>query len=145
MSEELDNKRDEAFLEVPFKLPNGATLRPFSRASLVLCRAFRLTLFTDPAAYRGNEVEGIPPMSQEVFEDQLMTFAWMQSAPVEDVLAAKKAGNVEDVVLKWSFDIDVGTLTPLVEEVMRVSGMVHAASFTVKKKPGTEETDAPKS
>lgn len=56
----------------------GLRLRPFSLGTLNVCRQLDLTLFLDGEAELGDEEK----------QRQIVAFAWVQSAPLTEVLAA---------------------------------------------------------
>jgi len=146
-----NEKLDEAWTAAPFLMPDGTALRAFSHGTLVNCRAFGLSLFYDPKTRTGapqaeDEASGIRRLSDIEFEEQVFAFAWMQSAPLAEVLAAKRSGNWLERIEEFSFNVPVDLVERLVREVLRISGIITAASFKVKNKPGhEEETGRPKS
>ena len=72
---------EAAFAEDPAPaMVGGNRLRPFSLGTLNLCRQLKLTLFTDAQADE--------QLTEEERQRQIAAFAWMQSAPLKEVLAA---------------------------------------------------------
>lgn len=114
----------------------GNRLRPFSLGTLNLCRQLKLTLFTDAQA---DET-----LSDEVRQRQIAVFAWMQSAPLKEVLRAVRAGTWEDAVTEFEFNLSVDTIPTLVAEIGRIATLAAAAAVEVVPKPGGgEDKDAP--
>jgi hypothetical protein len=111
-------------------------LRPFSLGSLNLCRQLNLTLFTKP--------KGEAELSDEERQFQLTVFAWMQAAPLKDVLAAVRAGTWKDAVAEFEFSLSVDTLPTLIAEISRIAMLAAAAAVEVLPKPGvSDDKDAP--
>ena len=111
-------------------------LRPFSLGTLNLCRQLKLTLFTEP--------KGETELSDEARQFQLTVFAWMQSAPLKDVLAAVRAGTWKDAVAEFEFSLSVDTLPTLIAEISRIATLAAAAAVEVVPKPGAQDDkDAP--
>ena len=94
-------------------------LRPFSLGTLNLCRQLKLSLFTEPEAE--NE------LADEERQHQLAVFAWMQSAPLKEVLAAVRAGTWKDAVAEFEFSLSVDTMPTLVAEIGRIASLAAAA------------------
>ncbi len=129
-------------LEAAFAEDHGATqvgttrLRPFSLGTLNLCRQLQLTLFTDAQADE--------KLSDDERQRQIAAFAWMQSAPLKDVLAAVRAGTWQDAVSEFEFSLSVDTIPTLVAEIGRIATLAAAAAVEVVPKPGGgEDRDAP--
>ena len=144
----MNDPREEllvkGMLERSTKNIAGLKLRAFTVGTTDLCKAFGLSMFLDPDTVKGNEKLGIAPMSAEELERQLLTFAWMQSEDLDAVLEALDAGSWKNAVRKFKFNVDLGAITPLLQEIARVSGLTVAASVEVAKKPtDTGEKDAP--
>jgi len=114
----------------------GCRLRPFSLGTLNLCRQLKLTLFTDPQADEH--------LSEEERQRQIAAFAWMQSAPLKDVLAAVRVGTWQDAVAEFEFNLSVDTIPSLIAEISRIASLAAAAAVEVVPKPGGEQDrDAP--
>jgi hypothetical protein len=111
-------------------------LRPFSLGTLNLCRQLKLSLFTDPQAEE--------KISDEERQRQIAAFAWMQSAPLKEVLAAVRAGTWKDAVTEFEFNLSVETIPALIAEISRIATLAAAAAVEVVPKPGGEQDrDAP--
>lgn len=125
---------DAGILDGPRSI-EGIKLRAFSFGSLQLCRVLKLTLFTEEADPYAEEDEG---------EDQrqLVAFAWLQSEPLDEVLEAVADGTAEAKILKFSFTLDLSNLTPLMNEVNRISSGISAAAFEAHPKH-KGSTDSP--
>jgi hypothetical protein len=74
---------------------------------------------------------------------QIITFAWMQSAPLDEVVAAVLDGTAERCVLKFAFGITFEMIPVLMAEINRISAMVAASSVRVESKYPSDEGDAP--
>ncbi len=144
----MNDPREEllvkGMLERSTKTVAGLKLRAFTVGTTDLCKAFGLTMFLDPETVKGNEKTGIAPMAADELERQLITFAWMQSEELDAVLEALDAGTWKNAVRRFKFSVDLGAITPLLQEIARVSGLTVAASVEVAKKPSdSSEKDAP--
>lgn len=142
------NEREDmlvkGMLERSTKTVAGLKLRAFTVGTTDLCKAFGLSMFLDPETVKGNEKTGIAPMSAEELERQLITFAWMQSEDLDVVLESLDADTWKHAVRRFKFEVDLGAITPLLQEIARVSGLTVAASVEVTKKPSdSSEKDAP--
>lgn len=114
----------------------GIHLRPFSLGTLNLCRQLGLSIFTDPQAEE--------KLSDEDRQRQIAAFAWMQSAPLKDVLAAIRAGAWQEVVTEFEFSLSVDTIPALIAEISRIATLAAAAAVEVVPKPGGDlDHDAP--
>jgi hypothetical protein len=74
---------------------------------------------------------------------QIITFAWMQSAPLDEVVTAVLDGTAERCVLKFAFGITFEMIPVLMAEINRISAMVAASSVRVESKHPSDEGDAP--
>ena len=112
----------------------GLQLRPFSLGTLNLCRQLKLSLFLDEDA----------ELSDEEKQRQLVAFAWAQSAPLKDVLAAIRTGTTDDHITEFEFTLSIDLLPGLLGEIDRISRLAAAAAVDVVPKPGDKgEEDAP--
>ncbi len=73
-----------AMIEPGERQIGGIKLRPFSYGSMQLAYLFKLSLFTG---------EGDTEQTDEEKQRQIVTFAWMQSAPIDEVVAAVHDGS----------------------------------------------------
>ena len=76
----------------------GLRLRPFSLGTLNVCRQLELTLFLD------GEVE----LGDEEKQRQIVAFAWGQSAPLHEVLAALRTKTSDEKIEEFEFGLAVG-------------------------------------
>ena len=144
MNDQREEMLVKGMLERSTKNIAGLTLRAFTVGTTDLCKAFGLSMFLDPDTVKGNEARGIEPMSAEELERQLITFAWMQSEDLDAVLEALDAGTWKNAVRRFKFNVDLGAITPLLQEIARVSGLTVAASVEVAKKPSnSSDKDTP--
>lgn len=112
----------------------GLHLRPFSLGTLNVCRQLELTLFLDGEAELGDEEK----------QRQIVAFAWVQSAPLTEVLAALRNGTAHEKIAEFEFQLDVAALPELITEIQRISELAAAAAVEVAPKPGRSgEEDAP--
>jgi len=101
-------------------------LRPFSLGTLNLCRRLNLTLFLD------ETVE----LTDEEKQRQIVAFAWAQSAPLPDVLAALRTHTADEKIEEFEFGLAVGDLPALLDEIQRIGELAAAATVDVAPKPG---------
>jgi hypothetical protein len=140
MSEQL-----ESLLEVPreLKLTDGSTvtIRPFTFGSFGLCKKLGLTMFSGEME---AEEDGTSRMDNSAAVDQIGTFFWMQSQPVNEVLAAVRAGTWEDAALEFEMKLPISAMDELMKEIERTSGMVREAAVDVLPKGDDDgDKDAP--
>ena len=140
MSEQI-----ESLLEVSreLKLTDGTTvtIRPFTFGSFGLCKKLGLTMFSGD-----GEVgeDGVPRTDNSAAVEQLGTFFWMQSQPVNEVLAAVRGGTWEDAALEFEMKLPISAMEELMSEIERTSGMVREAAVDVLPKDDDgSEKDAP--
>lgn len=112
----------------------GLKLRPFTAGSYRIAQRRGLSLFTGSGA-------DLAPDEQL---DQAMAFLYMQSAPLQTVLAsATDAAKWKNAVDEFSFTIPIGSIqeaSKLIAEVCEQAGM---AVVEVQQKPGSTGTDTP--
>jgi len=126
---------ESAFCEPAAAKVGTVTLRPFSLGTLSLCRKLNLTLF----------LEGDDGLTDDEKQRQIVTFAWMQSQPLQRVLLAIRSGCYEDEVSEFEFGLAVSDLPDLMIEIQRLAEMAAAASVDVEAKPGDKpEANSPK-
>jgi len=109
----------------------GLRLRPFSLGTLNLCRQLGLTLFTDSKADES--------ISDEERQRQIAAFAWLQSAPLKEVLQVVRSGTWQEAVNEFEFSLSVETIPALVAEIGRIATLAAAAAVEVVPKPGASE------
>jgi len=123
-----------AMIEPAERQIGGIKLRPFSYGSMQLAYLFKLSLFTGEGDTEPTEAEK---------QRQIVTFAWMQSAPIDDVVAAVHDGSAENRVLKFSLGITFDTIPELMAEINRIGEMVSASNVRAESKYPSSENDAP--
>ena len=123
-----------AMIEPAERQIGGIKLRPFSYGSMQLAYLFKLSLFTG---------EGDTEQTDEEKQRQIVTFAWMQSAPIDEVVAAVHDGSAETRVLRFSLGITFDTIPELMAEINRIGEMVSASSVRAESKYPSSEDDAP--
>lgn len=133
-----DDQLEAAFLEGGLNVP-GLQMRPFSIGTLNLCKKMKLSMFVSED--KKEEVE----LSEDESLEQLTAFAWMQSQPLKDVLAAVRENRWREAVEVFSFSLSAETISALTSEITRISAQSNAAAVEVVKKPGeaSDEKDAP--
>lgn len=132
-------KREEhlegAFLEDTIQIQD-LKLRPFSIGTLNLCRRLKLTLFT-------GDVKATE-LSDEDSLHQLTTFAWMQSAPIPEVLKHTREGTHAAQVDEFAFGLSMESLSELTQQIARLAKQSAAAVVKVEpKKGGAKQEDEP--
>jgi len=125
---------EAAFAEGPTQI-GELHLRSLSLGTINLCRQLNLSLFLD------EQVE----LSDEEKQRQLIAFAWMQSAPLPEVLEAVRTRKVQERLDEFAFSLSIDMLPALMTEVSRISSLAAAAAVEVAPKPGdrTEEGAPP--
>lgn len=123
-----------SFLETSKEIA-GLKLRPFTFGTLEACERLNLTLFT--AATPSEEL----PASE--IRRQMASFAWVQSAPLDHVLAAFAGGTEVAEIMRFQFGLEIGQLEKLIAEVQRISEAVKAVAVEVVEKPGKRSTETP--
>lgn len=131
-----ESKLEAAFLEGGVNVP-GLSMRPFSLGTLSLCKRLNLSLFIDGGEKQKAE------LSEDETMEQLAAFAWMQSAPLPEVLAAVRENQWREKVEIFAFDLSVEAITALTGEITRIAAQSDAAAVEVKKKPADKPEDAP--
>lgn len=110
------------------------TMRPFTIGTLSICRQLNLTMFIGTA-----EAD-----SDQDYQRQIMTFAWVQSAPLADVLRCIRTGKWMEAVEEFEFTIHPNQVNQIVDEINRISQSLKNASVEVEEKPSaTTETEPP--
>lgn len=134
-----EQKLEDAFLEGGLTVP-GLTMRPFSVGTLNACKRMKLTMFIAEEKSAGE-----PELSPDDALDQLTAFAWLQSAPLNEVLAAVRADKWREAVELFAFSLSAETLAALSSEIQRISAQSNAAAVEVIAKPAEKdgEKDAP--
>lgn len=140
------NDQLDSLIEGPreIKLNSGKTItiRPFTFGSFGLCKKLGLTIFGG-----GEEAEtesGEPEYLDEHVMDQLGTFFWMQSQPVNEVLGAVRNGTWKERAEEFEFDLPIHAMKDLMSEINRISRMAQDAAVDVAPKDdGDSDKGAP--
>lgn len=124
---------DSAFVEGPTRTIHGLKLRPFTAGSVAQSRALKLSLFT---AEQG--VDGIEPAE---LQRQVMAFAWMQSAPLADVLDAISNGTADRAIAMFEFTVPIESMADLMREINRIGFGIQSAAVEVVSKPSVSSDE----
>lgn len=126
----IDPKSDGMFLDTAtLTTPGGLRLRPFSIASFNLIQRLGIRLGSDQ------------PEAEQM--RHLAAVAWIQSAPIAEVLAAAKAGTAWDAIDAFMFTVDLSEVTALSAELERIGAAVSASTFEIQPKPGDRDENTP--
>ena len=125
----IDPKSDYLFLEPDTLEVAGLRLRPFSIASFNLIQ--RLGIKLDSAQTDAEQMRN------------LAALAWIQSAPIPEVIKAVHSGKANESIDAFMFTIDLSRVGELSSELNRIGEAVSAASFGVEAKPGDKEESTP--
>ena len=121
-------------IEANSKTIGGIKLRAFSYGSLQIAYLLGLTMFTGD----GND------LSEIELQRQISTFVWMQSAPLEDVVAAVTNNTAGQSALTYSLGIDFSNLSEMLAEIERIGAQVAANEVRVESKHKlTSEDESP--
>ena len=121
---------EAAFAEGPAYI-GDLRLRSLSFGTINLCRQMNLSLFLD------EQVE----LSDEEKQRQLIAFAWIQSAPLPEVLEAVRTRKVQERLDEFAFLLSIDMLPALMVEVSRISKLAAAAAIEVMPKPGDRDEE----
>ncbi len=124
-----DPQSDYLYLDPATLDVAGLRLRPFSIGSLNLMQ--RLGIQLDGQLSEADQLRNIAAI------------AWLQSAPVPDVLRAVHTGRAHEAIDAFMFTIDLARIGELSAELNRMGEAVAAASFGVEAKPGDKEESTP--
>lgn len=124
-----DPKSDYLFLDPDTIDVAGLRLRPFSIASFNLIQRL------------GIKLEGDQTDAQQM--RNLAALAWVQSAPIPEVLKAVHSGKADEAIDAFMFSIDLSRVGELSAELTRIGEQVSASTFTVEPKPDDKEDQAP--
>ena len=125
----IDPKSDYLFLEPDTLEVAGLRLRPFSIASFNLIQ--RLGIKLDSAQTDAEQMRN------------LAALAWIQSAPIPEVIKSVHSGKANESIDAFMFTIDLSRVGELSSELNRIGEAVSAASFGVEAKPGDKEESTP--
>lgn len=124
-----DPKSDYMFLDPETLEVAGLRLRPFSIGTYNLIQRLKIKLDGD--------------LSEAEQMRNLAALAWIQSAPIPEVLKAVHTGKADEAIDAFMFSIDLTRIGELSAELNRIGEQVTAASFEVQPKPGEKEEDTP--
>lgn len=134
------NQRDQqlamGMIEPQTKDVAGIKLRPFSYGSMQLAYMLKLSLFTG----EGKEED---EADDEEKQRQIVTFAWMQSAPLDEVISAVHDDTVKSRVLRFSLGISFDMIPGLLSEINRIGEMIAASGLRVESRHPSDTDDAP--
>ena len=129
-----DHQLATGMIEPAARHVGSIQLRPFSYGSMQLAYLLKLSLFTDEAANEPDDCEK---------QRQIVTFAWMQSAPLDEVIDAVQSGSVEPAVLRYSLGVTFDMIPGLLDEINRIGEMISASNVRVESRHGTDTEVAP--
>jgi hypothetical protein len=124
-----DPKSDNTFLGPDMLDVAGLRLRPFSIGTFNLIQRL------------GVKLDGQQDEAKQMRD--LAAVAWMQSAPIPEVLKAVHTGKAEETIDAFMFQIDLSRVGELSAELNRIGEQVAAATFSVEPKPGQQEETPP--
>lgn len=124
-----DPKSDYMFLHPETLEVAGLRLRPFSIGTYNLIQRLKIKLDSEL------------PDSEQM--RNLAAIAWIQSAPIPEVLRAVHTGKADEAIDAFMFSIDLSRIGELSAELNRIGEAVSAASFGVEAKPGDKEESTP--
>lgn len=123
---------DDAFLESEVKIGN-LKLRPFTIGSMTACRRLGLSLFT-------GEGQDLTP---DEIQRQVLSFAWIQSAPLQKVLKAFRDGTAAEQIDAFEWEISPTDLKKIESEIERISRLTNAAAIDIVQRSGASDPDEP--
>jgi hypothetical protein len=115
------------------KIVGGLNFRPYTIGSKAACEQMRLTMFTD----------GTTPETEGESERQLIAFAWIQSQPLKEVIAALRNGTANACAEEFGWTVPVNSLPAIIAEINRISAASTAAAVEIIPKPGKGNDNAP--
>jgi hypothetical protein len=124
-----DSKSDYMFLDPDTLEVAGLRLRPFSIGTFNLIQRL------------GVKLDGQQDEAKQMRD--LAAVAWMQSAPIPEVLKAVHSGKADEAIDAFMFQIDLTRVGELSDELNRIGEQVAAASFGIEAKPGDKEESTP--
>jgi len=114
---------------------HGIKLRAFSYGSIQLAYMLDLTLFTAD--------EDGPEISDAETQRQIVTFAWIQSAPQSEVVEAVVNKRSAEAVLKFALEVPFEAIPELLSEINRIGTLIRASNVRVESKNPATSEDAP--
>jgi hypothetical protein len=124
-----DSKSDYMFLDPDTLEVAGLCLRPFSIGTFNLIQRLGIKL-------EGNQTDAEQMRN-------LAALAWIQSAPISEVLKSVHSGKADEAIDAFMFSIDLSRVGELSDELNRIGEQVAKASFGVEPKPGDKEESTP--
>jgi hypothetical protein len=124
-----DPKSDYMFLDPDTLEVAGLRLRPFSIGTFNLLQRLKI------------QIDGDVPEEDQM--RNLAALAWIQSAPIPEVLKAVHSGKADEAIDAFMFQIDLSRVGELSAELNRIGEQVAAASFGIEAKPGDKEESTP--
>lgn len=109
------------------------TLRPWTSGSKMYAVKMGLTIFEGKA-------DGL---SESDIEWQVHAFGWMQSAPLQEVIASVRNNTFREKIDAFMFSVSIPLLPQLVEEISRIGEMVKAQMIAIAPRPNSSDKDAP--
>lgn len=123
---------DDAFFDGPSQI-GTLKLRSFTIGSMTACRKMGLTIFT------GGDTN---PSSDEI-QRQIVAFAWLQSQPLQTVLAAIRQGAWQAAVDEFEWLVRPDDLRLLEAEITRISQQIGSAAVDVVKRDSPPDPNEP--
>lgn len=122
-------------LEPATRTVHGIKLRAFSYGSVQIAFMLDLSIFIDGENQR--------TISDAETQRQLVTFAWMQSAPQDEVIEAVVNKRTEQAVLRFALGVPLDAMPELLEEINRLGLLIRASDLRVESKYSAPTEDAP--
>ena len=122
-------------MEPAHRIVHGMKLRAFSYGSIQLAYMLDLSIFTDD--------ENGPELSDAETQRQIVTFAWLQSAPQAEVVEAVVNKRTEEAVLKFALGVPFDAIPELLAEIGRIGTLIRASNVRVENKTPATSEDAP--
>jgi hypothetical protein len=117
----------EDYLDEP-KLIGGVMFRAFTAGTRKACFQMKLSIFT-------GVKDDDTVLNEEELENQVIAFAWLQSAPFQDVKKALATNTWKNAVLDFSFSFPISLIPQLMVEVSRIQKAIEAVAVEVVPKP----------
>lgn len=123
---------NEAFIEGERQI-GSLTLRPWTSGSKMYASKMGLTIFE-------GKGDGL---SEADIEWQVHAFAWMQSAPLQEVISSVRNNTFKEKIDAFMFTVSIPLLPQLCEEITRIGETVKAQMIAVAPRPNSSDKDAP--
>ena len=133
---ERDNALADGMLDGPKEVA-GIELRPFTLGSLQAARKLGLRMFAEELS--DDELEP----GQE--ESEMIAFAWIQSAPLPEVLSSLRKGKDEAwaKIDEFAFGLDMDKFQLFAKELEKLGGMIGETIVEVVPKDQGAKEDSP--